>query len=114
MITLFKAHLIQQDGIRQPIDYFGIQVLVPIGLGITYIATDSDGEVFGFIGEPVPVFDESGIWIIDPNSDVDNSWDNPDILNGSVYITKIKIEGDWKESLLKIDYIDLQALIMRS
>ena len=84
-----------------PVVYFGSIIMVPIGKGITHLATDGDGEVFGFRSEPIYSRDSSEIWTTD---------DTHHASFGSVYLTTIKYEGDWKDSLLTIESHDLLLL----
>lgn len=81
------------------VDYFGIPIMVPIKHGITHIATDRDGEVFGFIGEPVMC--KGDIWVLDLEG---NSGE------GCEYLATIGFAGNWTESLLTLDPLTLLEL----
>ena len=79
-----------------PIFYFGVLVNVPVGKNIRYLATDSDGSLYGFSEKPIPA--EDVIWV------------NEEMVDCPYEIAHLEFEGDWKDSLYKIDALDSLAL----
>lgn len=67
------------------VDYFGLQLIVPHS--INFIATDSDGEIYGFKNEPSAI----GYW--EPDDDDGQDW---------YMIATVNLHGlDWRETLRK-------------
>lgn len=93
---MFKVTNIIHPQAAYSIDYFGATVMVPLGSRITYVATDGDGEVYGFCKKPCL---DHGI-----GSDI---WTNDSTSHSCTYLCKIQYEGDWKNSLLEINRGDL-------
>ena len=101
MIIVFNITKVSID--THPIFYFRVLVNVPVGKNIKYLATDSDGLLYGFVEEPVLA--EDAIWVSG-----DAIWVVGALDDHSYEITHLEFEGDWKDSLYKIDPLDLLAL----
>ena len=65
-------------------NYFGINLKLPDG-GIEYIATDSDGEVYGHFSKPS--LRGNGYWVL---------------RDDSILLGTIEFKGDFKDSLVEV------------